>query len=73
MYRLMGDNMKPDNPYQIKLDIDKEDVIDYKENKIEEYTRKEVKEMLISEILLNQRIYRENTTGPKMNKEAVNY
>ena len=34
MYRMMGDSMRPNNPYQIQLDIDKEDVVDYKENKM---------------------------------------
>ena len=58
----MGDNVRPDNPYQIKLDIDKQDVFDYKENKVEEYTRKELTDMLISEILRNQNIYNQNTS-----------
>ena len=51
MYEMMGENMRPDNPYQIKLAIDKKDVFDYKENKIEEYSKREVKDMLITEIL----------------------
>ena len=51
MYEMVGENMRPDNPYQIKLDIDKKDVFDYKENKIEEFTKREVKDMLITEIL----------------------
>jgi len=59
---MMGDNVRPDNPYQIKLDIDKQDVFDYKENKVEEYTRKELTDMLISEILRNQNIYNQNTS-----------
>jgi hypothetical protein len=51
MYEMVGDNMRPDNPYQVKLLIDKKDVYDYKEEKIEEYSKREVKDMLITEIL----------------------